>query len=481
MIRHVGVHRADDAAVVDHAREMRQRFADVDAALAVFREGERRRHEAGALGLFVKIAGRLLACDVSRARASDRTCRGATARRSGRGRRPASPAARSAEVRAVARESGARPEHAGEAEHAKAGAHAPQHLAAVEQHGPPQQEEVSPHRAFRSRRGAPGRIAPSASCSEVDSVLQKIQRERIARCRPARGRRAADRRGRCARRRPRRRLARVPRARSRALHERAVEHEKLLHRRRRDGAPLRVHVGVRIIELHQQIVQLQSADPRVNGALHIARIIDLARFRAGRSRRVRRRRRAPRRAIARRRAGAGSSRQSSSFVPRRRAAFAGVVRAALPIGGREHDLAHQRLDRPAALHEAHGEIIEQFRMRRRRAGVPEVARRGDERLPEEERPTRDSRRRARSADCRGSRSPRRVRARPLPSVKAAGCAGESTSRKRRSTTAPLRSTLPRMKDVEVLRPRHPRRCAASPGPSSPPSALLLAPGRPAFC
>ena len=49
VIRHVRMHRADDAAIVDHAREMWQRFADLDAAATGGREGKWRRHEAGPL------------------------------------------------------------------------------------------------------------------------------------------------------------------------------------------------------------------------------------------------------------------------------------------------------------------------------------------------------------------------------------------------------------------------------------------------
>ena len=35
VVRHIGVHRADDAAVINHAREIRQRLAHLDAALSV--------------------------------------------------------------------------------------------------------------------------------------------------------------------------------------------------------------------------------------------------------------------------------------------------------------------------------------------------------------------------------------------------------------------------------------------------------------
>jgi N-acetyl-gamma-glutamyl-phosphate reductase len=36
----------------------------------------------------------------------------------------------------------------------------------------------------------------------------------------------------------------------------------------------------------------------------------------------------------------------------------------LPVGGGQHDFARERFHRPAAVHEAHGEIVEQFGMRR---------------------------------------------------------------------------------------------------------------------
>src|SRR5438093_4999538 len=51
MVRHVGSHRADHTAVVDHLADMRKSYADLDAALAALLEGELRRHETAALGL----------------------------------------------------------------------------------------------------------------------------------------------------------------------------------------------------------------------------------------------------------------------------------------------------------------------------------------------------------------------------------------------------------------------------------------------
>ena len=61
MVRHVRLHRTDNAAIVNDAPEVRQCFAHFDAAPAAFPELQRRRHEAGALGFLVKIAARLLA------------------------------------------------------------------------------------------------------------------------------------------------------------------------------------------------------------------------------------------------------------------------------------------------------------------------------------------------------------------------------------------------------------------------------------
>src|SRR4029453_11503281 len=60
MVRHVGVHRTNDATVVDDPREIRQRFADVDATFTALVERKVGRHEARALGLFVKVTRRLL-------------------------------------------------------------------------------------------------------------------------------------------------------------------------------------------------------------------------------------------------------------------------------------------------------------------------------------------------------------------------------------------------------------------------------------
>jgi hypothetical protein len=58
-----------------------------------------------------------------------------------------------------------------------------------------------------------------------------------------------------------------------ALHEGTVQDEKLLHRRRGDGALFCVHVGIGIIEEHQQIVQLQPTDAGVERPLEIGRTI----------------------------------------------------------------------------------------------------------------------------------------------------------------------------------------------------------------
>jgi hypothetical protein len=41
VIRHIGVHGANDAAIVDDAGEIRERLADFDAALAVTLEAQR--------------------------------------------------------------------------------------------------------------------------------------------------------------------------------------------------------------------------------------------------------------------------------------------------------------------------------------------------------------------------------------------------------------------------------------------------------
>ena len=55
----VRVHRANDAALIDDLANVRQRFADLDPALPVWPELERRRHEAGRVWLLVNLAGRL--------------------------------------------------------------------------------------------------------------------------------------------------------------------------------------------------------------------------------------------------------------------------------------------------------------------------------------------------------------------------------------------------------------------------------------
>ena len=50
VVGRVGVHRADDANVVDDLADVREQLADLDAAVALFAEGERRRQQAAALG-----------------------------------------------------------------------------------------------------------------------------------------------------------------------------------------------------------------------------------------------------------------------------------------------------------------------------------------------------------------------------------------------------------------------------------------------
>jgi hypothetical protein len=62
VIGRVGVHRADDAALVDHLLEVRERFGDLDARPAALLELQRRRKEAGAPGrLLVALGVGLLA------------------------------------------------------------------------------------------------------------------------------------------------------------------------------------------------------------------------------------------------------------------------------------------------------------------------------------------------------------------------------------------------------------------------------------
>ena len=59
MVRDIGVHRADDTALIDHLAEVWQRFADLNAALPMPRELERRRHKTSSVGFLVNLAGRL--------------------------------------------------------------------------------------------------------------------------------------------------------------------------------------------------------------------------------------------------------------------------------------------------------------------------------------------------------------------------------------------------------------------------------------
>ena len=61
VVRHVGLHRANDAAIVNYPPEVRQRLAHFNAAPAAGMEFVRRRHKARAFALLVEFAGGLLA------------------------------------------------------------------------------------------------------------------------------------------------------------------------------------------------------------------------------------------------------------------------------------------------------------------------------------------------------------------------------------------------------------------------------------
>jgi hypothetical protein len=68
VIGHIRMHRANDAAVIDDARDVWERLADVDPALAVFRKREWRRNESAAFGLLEQLTGRLLSLILSQRR-----------------------------------------------------------------------------------------------------------------------------------------------------------------------------------------------------------------------------------------------------------------------------------------------------------------------------------------------------------------------------------------------------------------------------
>ena len=107
----LGVHRLDEAQVVDHLGGVRQQLADPGARLPVLRELEdrlRRPESSSAPRSSPSAAGRSGSsragrCHaVSRAPACSRTSRAATARRPGTDRSPAWPSAQSAAVRQTA-------------------------------------------------------------------------------------------------------------------------------------------------------------------------------------------------------------------------------------------------------------------------------------------------------------------------------------------------------------------------------------------
>ena len=83
MVWHVGVHRANEADVVDRTRRVAKQVADFDAALPVFAELERRRERGAGRSLGrQRAAGQCFAGIFSRAPAWGRTYPHATARRS---------------------------------------------------------------------------------------------------------------------------------------------------------------------------------------------------------------------------------------------------------------------------------------------------------------------------------------------------------------------------------------------------------------
>src|SRR5262249_31504165 len=53
-------------------------------------------------------------------------------------------------------------------------------------------------------------------------------------------------------------------------HEGIVQDVKFLDRRGGDGATFGVNVGIRIVELHQCVIELEAADASVDGAAMIA-------------------------------------------------------------------------------------------------------------------------------------------------------------------------------------------------------------------
>ena len=60
-------------------------------------------------------------------------------------------------------------------------------------------------------------------------------------------------------------------------HERAVQQKKLLRGGRANGPFLGVDVGVRIIELHENVVQFEPANPRMDRAAKIGRVVQFQR------------------------------------------------------------------------------------------------------------------------------------------------------------------------------------------------------------
>ena len=83
VVRDVGVHRANHADVVGAGADVREQLADLEAALAVSREFERRLHQGAGLGVRWPRCRRAAAGrDTSSASAWGRSCPPATVRRS---------------------------------------------------------------------------------------------------------------------------------------------------------------------------------------------------------------------------------------------------------------------------------------------------------------------------------------------------------------------------------------------------------------
>ena len=224
-----------------------------------------------------------------------------------------------------------------------------------------QASSASPTRGLRVRGiAAPRRVSPASAAGEGGrgtSPRSAVVRRRALR-RPARARPRAglldDERVVHQDQRLGRHVRDVPPA-DRRERDRRVEGE---HHRRQEVA------ADRQVDAAPAVAVERAARGRSAAAVHERRQVDRARSGRTAGRRAGRRRRASRRGSPRLPAGGSASGAAAGSRDRPCPPRASGA-ARHPVGARQHQRADQRLDRPAVADEPVGQVVEQFRVRRR--------------------------------------------------------------------------------------------------------------------